>query len=93
MDGFSVFLGVVFAGVCAAAIRRPRGIYRRAATYGLASSAGALVLSLVAALVLGPNSGLGLAILLYGFWFLVILTSAAALVGATSRHFWNALRR
>lgn len=93
MDLILVLPGLVFAGVCLAAFRWPDGIYRRTAIYGLGSIVGALALALIASLALGPNSGLGLAVLLYGFWVLAVLVSAAALVGATSRHCWNALRR
>lgn len=93
MEHVLVLPGLVFAGVCFAAFRRPDGVYRRTAIYGLGSIFGALALALLASLVLGPHSGLGLAILFYGFGFLAILAGAAALAGATARHFWNALRR
>lgn len=93
MEAFIVFLLTVFAGVSAAAFRWPHGVYRRTAIYALAASAGALALGLLASLALGPNSGLGLAILLYGFWFLVLLAATAALAGATARHLVDAARR
>ncbi len=93
MTALIIVLAAVFAGVAAFAFRRPIGVYRRTAVYALAASAGALVLALLASLALGPNSGLGLAILLYGFWFLVILAGAAALAGATARHLLDAARR
>lgn len=93
MEGFVVFLVMVFAGVSAAAFRWPGGVYRRTAICAVAASAGALGVALLASLAFGAASGLGLAILLYGFWFLVVLSAAAAIAGATARHLWNAARR
>jgi hypothetical protein len=88
-----IVLAAVFVSVAAVGFRRPIGMYRRTGVYVLAASAGALVLALLASMALGPNSGLGLAILLYGVWFLVILVGAAAIIGATARHLLNAARR
>lgn len=93
MAGLAVFLLAIFASVAVMAFRRPHGVYRRTAIFGLGGVGGALAVALFASLPLGPNSGLGLAILLYGFWLLVILASLAAIAGATGRHLWNALRR
>jgi hypothetical protein len=88
-----VVLAAVFAGVALWAFRRPAGIYRRTAVGAPVAMVGALLLALLASLILGPNSGLGLAILLYAWWGLVVLAAIAEIFGASARHFWNACRR
>ncbi len=93
MTALIAFLAAVFCGFAAIAFRRPIGVFRRTVIFTLAASAGALVLALLASLALGPNSGLGLAILLYGFWILVLVAAIAALAGATVRHLVDAARR
>ena len=93
MEAFVIFILTIFAGFSAAAFRRPRGVYLRTVVFGFVAAAGALVLALLAAVVLGPNSGFGLVILLFGFWFFVIVAGAAALAGATCRHLLDAARR